>query len=148
MAIDTDKLRQPQQPQSAGQPRKSRTKAVTGNRVEAANALALANQGVVGEMQGLLKAAVDAQITSGHQAAEIAHAVETGQLGWGAFQQRMAELRQERVRFEPQFATLNVNAILPSVDEMASTVIDAIDWQHLGAVASEALPPSKPSDKL
>lgn len=143
MAIDTDKLRN--QPT---QPRKSRPKAVTGDRVQAVNALAVANQGVVGEMQTVLATAVQAQIVSGQQAAKIARAVETGELAWGAFEQELAALRQERVKLTPSFATLDVNEILPSADEMASTIIDAIDWEHLGAIASESLPASKELDGL
>lgn len=143
MAIDTDKLRN--QPT---QPRKSRPKAVTGDRVQAVNALAVANQSVVGEMQTVLATAVQAQIVSGQQAAKIARAVETGELAWGAFEQELAALRQDRVRLTPSFATLDVNAILPSADEMASTIIDAIDWQHLGAIASESLPASEEIDGL
>jgi len=143
MAIDTDKLRN--QPT---QPRKSRPKAVTGDRVQATNALAMANQSVVGEMQTILRSAVEAQLQSGAQAAEIAHRVQTGELAWGAFTHKLAELRQEQPRFNPKFQTLNVDAILPSADEMASTIIDAIDWEHLGAIASESLPASEKIDGL
>ena len=122
-------------------PRKTRARAVTGDRIEAVNALAVANQSVVGEMQAVLKGAVEAQLQSGAQAAEIAHRVQTGELAWGAFQHRLAELRQEPARLVPQFATLNVVAIMPSADEMAATVIDAIDWAHLDAVASASEKP-------
>ena len=143
MAIDTDKLRN--QPT---QPRKSRPKAVTGDRVQATNALAMANQSVVGEMQTILRSAVEAQLQSGAQAAEIAHRVQTGELAWGAFQHKLAELRQEQPRFTPTFQTLDVAAILPSADEMAATVIGSIDWARLDAVASESLPASEDIDGL
>jgi hypothetical protein len=129
-------------------PRKARAKAITGDRVQATSALAVANQAVVGEMQAILRTAVEAQLQSGAQAAEIAHRVQTGELAWGAFQHKLAELRQEQPRFTPTFQTLDVAAILPSADEMAATVIGAIDWARLDAVASEALPASNEIDGL
>ena len=108
MAINTD----------AEQP-KARKARGSAHRVEATNALALANQELAGGLQTTLKTAIEAQVQIGQQAAQIAHALETGEIGWAAFHAELAALRQDPAPLTPNWGALDMDAVIsPGLAEL------------------------------
>jgi hypothetical protein len=138
MAINTD---QPQRPADTANQAKRPQRKASAHRVEATNAMALANQGLAHGLQTTLKTAVESQVTIGKQAAVVAHALETGEVGYAAFQQELAALRQEPMPVAPNWGALDVNAIMPSSGEIADLILDVC-----GFGPSKALPEASKID--
>ena len=98
---------------------KARKARGSAHRIEATNALALANQELAGGLQTTLKTAIEAQVEIGQQAAQIAHALETGEIGWAAFHAELAALRQDPAPLTPNWGELDVNAVIsPGLAEL------------------------------
>jgi hypothetical protein len=103
--------------------------------------MALANQGLAHGLQSTLKTAVESQVQIGKQAAQIARALEEGEIGYAAFQQELASLRQEPMPIAPNWGALDVNAIMPSSGEIADLILDVC-----GFGPSKALPAASKAD--
>lgn len=142
MPVSDEQLRQrPNHRQSQRQPGKP-----SAHRVEATNALAMATQGLATNLQSTLKAAVESQVTVAKQAAQVAHALETGEIGYAAFQAELANLRQEPVTLTPNWGGLDIDAIMPSSDEMASIILDVCGFAKALPQASSFDEPIKRAD--
>jgi hypothetical protein len=135
MPVSDEQLKRPTN--EPNQPKRPQGKAA---RVEATNALALANQGLAHGLQATLKTAVESQVTIGKQAAQVAHALESGEIGYAAFAHELAALRQEPMPIAPNWGALDVNAIMPSSDEMADLILGVC------GLASKALPEASKID--
>jgi hypothetical protein len=121
MPVSDDQLKRPAN--EPNQPKRPRGKA-SAARVEATNALALANREVVNGMQATLKSAVEAQITTGQQAAKVAAALENGEVAYVAFQQELAALRQEPKPLFVQWDKLDVSDVLPDPKVLGTELAD------------------------
>jgi hypothetical protein len=127
----TDNLKRPQHPAAQGTD-PSRTQSpptaehpASGHRVEAANALALANQEMVSELQELVGIAATAQQNAAKQTAAAFKVLLNREYFYGQLRQELAEVVKPaplNLRFEP----VTAKGLLPSGEQVLAESLQAL----------------------
>jgi hypothetical protein len=96
------------------EPKAPRGNRATAHRVEAVNALALANKETVGELQAVLTNAIDAQRSVAKQTAQVFESLMSGEFLHQQIQAELAQIEQAKGPLKVEFETFGPIALLGS----------------------------------